>query len=93
MQFLDISTSENLKIVDIVRRASLRGAGSKTLFYKMYDMLKFPGSPLSSYDFEYQPCAEVINSSDTRWDDAANSVSLIALSAAYSYFDEHQFFF
>ena len=53
-------------------------------------MMKFPGSPLSIFDFEYQPCAEVMSSTDTRWDDAANNVSLIAMSAAFSYYDEHR---
>ena len=52
--------------------------------------MKFPGSPLSIFDFEYQPCAEVMSSTDTRWDDAANNVSLIAMSAAFSYYDEHR---
>ena len=53
MQFLDIATEENLKIVDIVRCTSSSGAGSKKLYFKMYDMIKFPGSPLSIFDFEY----------------------------------------
>ena len=90
MQFLDIATGENLKIIDIVRCTSTRGAGSKKIFYKMYDLVKFPGSPISFSDFEYQPCAEVISSTDTRWDDAANNVSLIAMSAAFSYHDAHR---
>jgi hypothetical protein len=90
MQFLDIATSENFKIVDIVRCTSTRGAGSKKLFYKMYDLVKFPGSPISFLDFEHQPCAEVISSTDTRWDDTANNVSLIAMSAAFPYHDAHR---
>ena len=54
-------------------------------------MVIFPGSPIISFlDFEYQPCAEVISSTDTRWDDAANNLSLIAMSAAFSYYDEHR---
>ena len=79
-----------MKIIDIVWCTSTRGAGSKKLFYKMYDLVKFPGSPISFLDFEYQPWAEVISSTDTRWDNAANNVSLIAMSAAYSYYDEHR---
>ena len=93
MQFLDIATGENLKIIDIVRCTSSSGAGSKKLYFKMYDMIKFLGSPLSIFDFEYQPCAEVMSSTDTRWDDTANNVSLIAMSAAYSYYDKHHDFF
>jgi len=79
MQYYDIETSQNLKIVDIVFCTSNNsGIGPKTPLFKMYDVAQFPGSPQSEDDFEYQPCREVLRSSDTRWDDVVNSAIIIS---------------
>jgi hypothetical protein len=90
MQFFDTAESEHMKIVDVVLCTSISGAGSKTPYFKFYDIVKFPGSPLSDLDYEYQVCADLLRSTDTRWDDVANKASLIALSAAFAYFDGHR---
>ena len=86
-QFTDISTNECFKIVDI--DFCLNGHNPKTPYYKMYDVQKYPGSPLNEYDYEHMPCAEVLKSRDTRWDDVANNIIIHSMSVAFAYFDQH----
>jgi hypothetical protein len=86
MTFYNIATAEHIKIVEVVLCASHCGPGSQTPYFKFYDINKFPGSPLYDDDFEYQPCAELLRSTDSRWDEAANDGTIIAMTAAYTYY-------
>jgi len=50
------------RVVDVVKENKDPGPGSKTLYFKYYDTVKYPGGPIKPVDFEYTPCSEVQSS-------------------------------
>ena len=92
LQGYDNETKEHFKIVSICL-PNITGKGSKTPYFKMYDMLLFPGGNCTDTDFEYQPCREVMTADYWQWDAAANraiiSEQLNVLSYYAEYIDQH----
>jgi hypothetical protein len=91
MQFVDLATNEHMRIVDVCLCTSIkRGAGSKTPYYKFYDVLLYPTHPPNEMGYEYMPCAEVMRSPDISWDDTANRATIEVESSSMAYFAENE---
>ena len=60
------------KVIAVVKENRTKGPGSRTPFFKYYDVDKFIGGPLKEEDFEYSPCAELLKDKNIQWDDIRN---------------------
>jgi hypothetical protein len=91
MQFVDTSTNEKMIIVDVCLCKSIkRGAGSKTPYYKFYDVILYPDRPPDELGYEYMPCAEVMRSPEILWDDTANRATIEVELESIAYFAEYE---
>jgi len=60
------------KVISIVKENKASGPGSKTLYFKYYDIEKYPGGPPSEKEYEYTPCAELLRDKHIEWDSISN---------------------
>jgi hypothetical protein len=70
--FYDQFDKSYWKVVSVVKENKASGPGSKTLYYKYYDIEKYPGGPPSDDGYEYTPCAELLRDKHIEWDDISN---------------------
>jgi hypothetical protein len=70
--FDDDFDKASYKIIAVVKENRTKGAGSKTLYFKYYDMIKFPGSPKREIDFEFTPCSELLKDKHVVFDSLDN---------------------
>jgi len=69
MTFYDNFDKSYWKIVAVVKENKSKGPGSRTPFFKYYDIEKHIGGPKNDCDFEYTPCAELLKDKHIEWDD------------------------
>jgi hypothetical protein len=72
MTYFDAFDKTYWKVVSVVKENISKGPGSKTPFFKIYDVEKFIGGPGREEDFEYTPCAELLRDKHIQWDDMRN---------------------
>ena len=60
------------KIIAVVKENRTKGPGSRTPYFKYYDVEKFIGGPTNEEDFEFTPCAELLKDKHIQWDDIRN---------------------
>ena len=72
MTFFDDFDKSYWKIVAVVKENKSKGPGSRTPFFKYYDVEKHIGGPKNDNDFEYTPCAELLKDKHIQWDDIKN---------------------
>ena len=72
MNFYDNFDKSYWKVVAVVKENKSKGPGSRTPFFKYYDVEKHIGGPINDNDFEYTPCAELLKDKHIDWDDTKN---------------------
>jgi hypothetical protein len=70
--FDDDFAKTTFKVIGVVKENISRGPGSKTLYFKYYDTIKFPGGPIKDIDFEYTPCSEILKDKHVVFDSMNN---------------------
>ena len=86
MCFTDTATSQVFKITGVYLCPSSAHVGPRTPLYRLYDVDRFPGGPVSVHDYEHQPCSEVLRSRDVHWLDQVNVAFIESHSAALQFF-------
>jgi len=74
--FDDDFDKTSYKITAIVKENKSKGAGSKTLYFKYYDVIRFPGGPNKEIDFDYTPCSELLKDKHIVFDSIDNRDSV-----------------
>jgi hypothetical protein len=72
LTFYDQFDKSYWKVISVVKENKASGSGSKTLFYKYYNVEIFPGGPPNEDGYEYTPCAEMLRDKHIEWDDISN---------------------
>jgi hypothetical protein len=70
--FDDDLAKTSFKVVDVVKENKAKGPGSKTLYFKYYDTILYPGGPTRPVDFEYTPCSELLKDKHIKFDSINN---------------------
>jgi len=79
--FKDTESSEEFIIDSIVMSTKSSGAGSKTLYYKMFEFSQY-NQPTHSRTFEYTPCSEISKAKYVEWIPRGNSSIAAAILSA-----------
>ena len=70
--FYDNEDKSYWKVTAVVKENKSSGTGSKTVYFKYYNLDKYPGGPTNDTNYEYTPCAEILRDKHITWDDVRN---------------------
>jgi hypothetical protein len=70
------------RITDICRnRACVAGPGSKTLFFRYYNIIDHLSTPINENDYDHIPCAELLRDKHIQWKTASAQAQAMSASS------------